>query len=156
MTQKLYVLDQSKPKQRRNAIHVALHMLQRTTCEDGKPMISEPVLHLVRELLIAGVNSVPSIEILQNTIRLAKNVAEYLNEPIIVILKSKFLVDSGEAQTSKLENPTLARTQKPRKSNGRHLERGLSVKKSLNNQLLVYGTIFKSISVLQRRFKSDC
>jgi hypothetical protein len=90
MRQKIYVLEQSKPEQRRNAMHVALHMLQRTTYEDGNTMISESVLYLAQAHLIDGVNSVPSIEILQNTIRRAKNVAEYLSEPMIVILKSKF------------------------------------------------------------------
>ena len=108
MTQQIYVLEQSKPEQRRNEMQVALHMLQRTTCADGKPMITDSVLHLAQALLITGVNSVPSIETLQKTIRRAKNVAEYLKEPMIQLLKSKILVDDGEAQTSKLSRKSAS------------------------------------------------
>jgi hypothetical protein len=71
MTQKNCVLEQSKPEQRRNEMQAALHMLQRTTCADGKPMITDSVPHLAQALLITGVNSVPSIETLQKTSRRA-------------------------------------------------------------------------------------
>ena len=99
ITPKIYVLEQSKPEQRRNEIQVALHMLKRTTCTDGKPMIADSVIHLAQALLIACVNSVPSIEILQKSIRRATNTAEYLKDPMIQLLQSKILVDNGAVQT---------------------------------------------------------
>jgi hypothetical protein len=89
-------------------MQVALHMLQRTTCADGKPMITDSVQYLAQALLITGVNSVPSIETLQKTICRAKNVAEYLKELMIQLLKSKILVDDGEAQTSQLSRKSAS------------------------------------------------
>jgi hypothetical protein len=71
-------------------------------------MITDSVLHWAQALLIALVNSVPSIETLQKTIRHAKNVAENLKEPIIQLLQSNFLVDDREAQTSKLSRKSAS------------------------------------------------
>jgi hypothetical protein len=131
---KIYILEQSKPEQHRNEMQVALHMLQRTTCADGKPMITDSVLHWAQSLLITGVNSVPSIETLQKTIRRAKNVAENLKEPMIQLLQSNFLVDDGEAQTSKLSRKSDSSSEAEEELS-RHLQRGLSLKKSRQKRI---------------------
>ena len=133
MTQKIYVLEQSKPEQRRNEMQVALHMLQRTTCADGKTMITDSVLDLAQALLITGVNYVPAIETLQKTIRRAKNDAEYL--------KSASSSDSEAEEEQFKASPGSSADCRSRSRD--------------KSKFSVYGTNIKSFSVCQRRLNTE-